>query len=93
MKNNQTFSNESLDQKGACIQPMPVDRELQEILMQTHECRKRLQAYTNSIHDRALFQSIEDSALDAAECMANAITSISQFAANEMIFRLINKCE
>lgn len=74
-------------------QQIPMDRELQDILMLASACRKRLRAYTDAIHDRKLYHSIEDAAQDADEHLADAITNISQFATNEMIFRLVDKYE
>ena len=78
--NNETAANAPL---------IPVDRELQEILMQVHAARMRLIEYVDSIHDRNLYMMIEKPAEDARENLMDAISAISQFAASQMAFYLI----
>ena len=78
--NNETAANAPL---------IPVDRELQEILMQVHAARMRLIGYVDSIRDRNLYMMIEKPAEDARENLTDAISAISQFAADQMAFYLI----
>nr|DAN86126.1 MAG TPA: hypothetical protein [Caudoviricetes sp.] len=67
---------------------MPFDRELQEILMQVHNSRRRLIAYVDSIHDRKTYEVIHEWADTAGSDLSNAISAISQITAELIAFRL-----
>ena len=67
---------------------MPFDRELQEILMQVHNSRRRLIAYVDSIHDRKTSEVIRDWTDTASSDLSNAISAISQITAELLAFRL-----
>lgn len=67
---------------------MPFDRELQEILMQVHNSRRRLIAYVDSIHDRKTYEVIREWADTAGTDLSNAISAISQITAELIVFRL-----
>ena len=67
---------------------MPFDRELQEILMQVHNSRRRLIAYVDSIHDRKTYEVIREWADTAGTDLSNAISAISQLTAELITFRL-----
>lgn len=88
MKNNQISTGCVPADPAPTLPLIPVDRELQEILMTTHTCRCRLQAYVESIHNRQLHEMVRDSADTARSDLVNAITAMSQLAANQIAFRL-----
>ena len=67
---------------------IPFDRELQEILLQVHNSRRRLIAYVDSIHDRKIYEVIREWADTAGTDLINAITAISQITAELIAFRL-----
>ena len=67
---------------------IPFDRELQEILMQVHNSRRRLIAYVDSIHDRKTYEVIREWADTAGTDLSNAISAISQLTAELIAFRL-----
>lgn len=86
----QTINGDQVAKCATSAQSIPVDPELQEMVLKVYDCRKRLRAYADAIHDQRLYLSIEDSFTAADECLVNAITSISKLAANEMISRLVD---
>jgi|GEM_PF-2004874 len=67
---------------------IPFDRELQEILLQVHNSRRRLIAYVDSIRDRKTYEVIREWADTAGADLSNAISAISQLTAELIAFRL-----
>ena len=67
---------------------IPIDRELQEILVATSVCRRRLKVWSESVRDRIMYETNRSSVEGAIQDLENAMASISELVANQVAVRL-----
>lgn len=68
---------------------LPINEELQEILLQIANSRAQLSNYLQAIRDRHLFDLIEDEVEQINENLVNAISGLSLVLSDCMSYQLI----
>lgn len=68
---------------------IPIDAELQSILLQVTNSRAQLNNYLQAIRDRHLFDLIEDEVGKVNDDLVNAITGLSMVLADRMSYQII----
>ena len=68
---------------------IPIDAELQSILLQFTNSREHLNNYLQAIRDRHLFDLIEDEVGKVNDDLVNAITGLSMVLADRMSYQII----
>jgi len=68
---------------------IPVEPELQSILLQITESRARLQKYLKAIKDRGLFEIMNDNSGSVNDQLTNAIYGLSLLMSDWLAYKLI----
>jgi hypothetical protein len=71
-------------------QTIPIDPELQSILLQVVDCRTRLHNFQKSIRDRALYEFMSEIFRKTDDCLTDCVGNLSVFMSDWVSYKLLD---